>query len=768
MYKTLVCLSALSMFAIARAMAQETPADAASPVSAEAQESAAEPALPVLEDVVVTATRRETRLSQVPLAVTEVSGERLDAAVIRDTQSLQMEVPSLNVTVSGSESSGSTIRIRSVGTTGSNAGFESAVGVFIDGVYRTRPGLALNDLFDVERIEVLRGPQGTLLGKNTSVGAIHVLTRPPVFAAEAEAAVSYGGDSSQLARVMVNTPVVDNALALRLSGQYNVRDGHIRNQTNGDDYNDRNRYALRAQALYEPLPSLSIRLIADTIGKNERCCAAPYTQYGPTAPALAALGATVFDPPQEYRTAFDAPLFSKVEEDGVSTQIDWDLAFGDLRALLNHRDASSREVADGDYSDADLARVTKQDALSRLTSAEVSLHGVYRALDWVAGVFYGDERVRLSSVTLFGADAGDYFNLISGGQLPPELYPEGTGQTSNLASQDGESISLFTHNVVDFGRGYDMTLGLRALHESKDGGGETVSNSPSCAAPVPASAKVLCGRAPYTDSYDDDRVTGTLSFGKHFNGGSYAYAGYSSGFKAGGINLNPPSVPPDADPEDGAQPDATFKPETVDAYEIGLTVPLLDRRIMARTALFWMDFDDFQINSFNGLTFTPSNIPSARSRGAELESTWRATDGLLLRGSATYADARYGDDVGDPDLNGDQLTNAPKWVGQVGASYVRALPWWSADLFASAAARYQSEVNTGSDLDPAKRQGGYTLINTRLGLRLPRDLELSLWGTNVTDKYYRMVIFDAVAQPGSYNGYPGVPRLFGLELRKEF
>ncbi|MDI3258612.1 MAG: TonB-dependent receptor [Sinobacteraceae bacterium] len=752
------------------------------------------PASPTsLGEVVVTATRRAQSLASVPVAVTEINGASLDKGVIRDTQSLIMAVPSLNVSVSGSEASGSTIRIRGVGTTGSNAGFESSVGVFVDGVYIPRPGLALNDLVDIDRIEVLRGPQGTLYGKNTSVGAINILTRMPDWQPEAELSASAGNMNAYITRGIFNAPLT-RTLAVRVSAQYDVRDGYIHNLHDGRDYNDRNRYLVRGQALFQPSRAFSVRLIGDLIRKQEHCCAAPYVRYGATPEAqIRSQGGTQLDPPPEYTTAFDFPLYANETEYSGSLHLNWNLGGVQAKGILSYQRGNSHASSDGDYNDLDLIRLPNGTGNLRIETAELSLHGDWGPIDTVGGVFYSFEKENTDGAILFGRDAGQYLigvvtdsttlaSLLALGGAA--LYPAGSGQTEITAHQDGRSGSVFLHNIVSLGGGFAATLGVRYLDEAKDGGGHTDSNSPSCLlipnnGSVPQQlrqARALCGAAPYQANYQDRRFTGTAALSKKFGESTYAYLSYSSGFKAGGINLNPSSTvgAGDALHPQGVTIDTTFRPEKVNSYEAGLTLPLFRKTLSTRTTLFRMDIDDFQINTYDGLTFTVSNAAKVRSQGVEFESIFTGIHRLALRAAATYADAVYTRyqaktiSGATQDLSGRQLTNAPRWTVNAGAEYRLPLPWWDAVLFTDASMRYQSAVNTGSDLDPAKAQGGYALLNGRLGLDLPHGWQLALWGANLTDQYYRMVVFNSPGQTGSYNAYVGLPRTYGIQITKDF
>jgi len=741
-----------------------------------------------LDDVVVTAGRRAQSIGKVPLAVYEISGAELENNVIRDTQSLVMQVPSLNIQFSGSEAN-TTIRIRGIGTGGGNAGFESSVGVFVDGIYLPRPGLALTDLVDIDRIEVLRGPQGTLFGKNTTVGAIHILTRAPAQEPEAHLRVGLGSFNSRLVSATVNSPMIGDWLALRLTGQYNTRDGYVENLFNGERYNDRDRYLVRGQALLMPTDTLSLRLIGARNNKDERCCVAPWTAYNPdTAANIEEHGGTVFDPPAEYQVAFDyTDTFSKAGEDSFAALADWDLGGFTAKGLVSYAKGFADDKRDGDFSDVDFAYVPFANAQTRLMTSEISLHGTHGFLDWVGGVFYSTEQIGAQAQTLIGEDAG---SMLLG--LPPgtqvATYPAGTGNTV-FATQDGTSASVFTHNMLSLWWNLEATLGLRYLVEEKSGGGYATTTSPSCAAPlVPGGAlppvlgvdlgrtlnslRALCGADPYNVVYKDKRITGTAALARTFDNGLYAYASYSDGFKAGGINLNPPSTV-------GGTFD--FKPEIIDNYEAGVRFPLFGGTLQSRATYFFMDLRDYQVNSFDGTAFTVSNAGHVEASGVELESRLRIGAGLSLAGNFTLTDAKYAEGTapigtGGTSVIGKQLTNAPERVGQLSISYITPLPFFGLSFYSTLSGRYQSEVNTGVDLNPGKVQEAYTLLNGRLGLKFPRDYDLTLSGTNLTDVYYRQIIFDAVvrprpgaaAEPRSFNGYPGNPRTVLLELSKRF
>ena len=232
------------------------------------------------DTVVVTATRREQALQDIPLAVTAVNAEQLKQQNVVSTADLMRVAPTLQIQSSNSETGGSSIRIRGVGTTGNNPGLEGAVGVFIDGVYRQRSGLAMNNLFDIGRIEVLRGPQGTLFGKNTSAGAITVTPNlPKLGEVDAYGKVGYGNFSNTEVEGMVNLPLGESA-ALRVSGAYQTRDGYVEDVATGQDHFSRDRQLVRAQLMWEPTDNITWRGVIDYSEKDEACCSAVYHLIG--------------------------------------------------------------------------------------------------------------------------------------------------------------------------------------------------------------------------------------------------------------------------------------------------------------------------------------------------------------------------------------------------------------------------------------------------------------------------------------------------------
>ena len=283
---------ALSFGMGAWALADDEPMEGEAAEVAPAEEAAApEPARRYagsIEEITVTATKREANIQDVPIAISAFSGDDLQRRGIQDLEGLQQVAPSLIAYTSNSESNGGTLRIRGMGTTGNNAGLEAAVGTFIDGVYRSRSGQAFSELLDVERVEVLRGPQGTLFGKNTSAGAVHIITAKPEFDFNGHASYTIGDFNYDKGTLGITGPLVQEKLAYRLAAMFSQREGYYKDVDSSDKFSDRDRWSIKGQLLWTPTDTMDVRLIYDYADRDESCCPAIFKDLGPTAPAVGA------------------------------------------------------------------------------------------------------------------------------------------------------------------------------------------------------------------------------------------------------------------------------------------------------------------------------------------------------------------------------------------------------------------------------------------------------------------------------------------------
>lgn len=448
--------------------------------------AAASPALAQDEDdeIVVTATRRDQALQDVPVAVTPVTAEMIENSGIRDIQDLTSVAPSLQFNVSETESS-STARLRGVGTQGSNPGLESAVGIFVDGVYRARNGVALSDLGDILQIEVLRGPQGTLFGRNTSAGLINIVTRSPDlgdFSVFGEA--TYGDFNETRVAAGINIPLVQDVIGLSFFGSISERDGFLGvnrdgvntllgvvNNAGAGDTNTRGAYNLRGQLLWEIGSNADFRFIVDYSERDEECCGAqiydplllngspvtnlnaaavesapvPYGSgrmqwianlggYGPNVSALTplgALGAGDIGDRQGFAN-YDYP--ASIEDYGASGELNWDIGLGTLTSITAYRNWRSGGGIDADFSQADLIYVPQgpdNRTDFRVFTQELRLTGEWGRLDWLVGAFYSHEEIDRNYSFQTGTQYGRFFagldSVVSGGTVPVGLNLDPAG-----------------------------------------------------------------------------------------------------------------------------------------------------------------------------------------------------------------------------------------------------------------------------------------------------------------------------------------------------
>jgi outer membrane receptor protein involved in Fe transport len=483
------------------------------------------------EPIIVTATLRAMDVQDIPLAVTAVAPEALERQGVNDIKNLASISPSINIQSSQTETQGTSIKIRGVGTTGNNTGLESSVGVFIDGVYQSRPGVALGDLVDIERLEILRGPQGTLFGRNTSAGALNVSTkRPSLSTTEGFVNASYGNYDFMNLQGGVSLPVVQDVAGVRLSGTWRKRDGYLKSPT-GAESNDRDRYMLRGQLYIEPNADVSIRLLADYAKTDEQCCEAVIVRETELAPFSAFHGLASDGVDQSGLSALKnlsingGPYKNGSKQWGTSAELKWDLGGAKLTSVTAYRKFDSSSTTVGGFTANDTYTVGNGAPTSRVGilpsgdhiktfTQELRLQGtaVNDHVDWLVGGFYSSEKIRADQTMTLNADfqkTGSAFNFANAAGVNPLFALTALGNAGvpvnangnyaeNRFLQDASSYSVFTHNVISFTDKLSLTLGARYVNETKDASfnqlaGTTGAGASACQASVNG---VLTGGVP--------------------------------------------------------------------------------------------------------------------------------------------------------------------------------------------------------------------------------------------------------------------------------
>jgi iron complex outermembrane receptor protein len=417
-------------------------------------------------NIIVTATRRNEALSDVPMAVSAVTAKTLQYSGATDIRQLNQVSPSLLVSSTTSEAGAAVARIRGIGTVGDNPGLESSVGLFIDGVYRARTGIGLTDLGPLDRIEVLRGPQGTLFGRNTSAGLISVITAKPRFQPEVSGQIDVGNYNFRRVQASA-TGGVSNSVALRLDGVWDKRDGFVTDVISGRKINDRNRWMLRGQMLYKPSDNFSFRLIADYSKQNEECCAAPFLPSHdvvangsggvtvlPTSSIATlerALGAQIEDSPNGRKVSMTPGRTdrSDVKDGGISGELVYDFGGAELTSLTAYRFNDFVGGIDADFNNLDILYRDDNGGLGnkfRTFSQELRLQGntFNNHLDWLIGGYFADERLTRRDNLSVGADGDLYFGSLVRASNPALAAFPGFNQL-NLFAQGFVANQLATN-----------------------------------------------------------------------------------------------------------------------------------------------------------------------------------------------------------------------------------------------------------------------------------------------------------------------------------
>ncbi len=410
--------------------------------------------------IIVTATKREQTLQEVPVAVSVTTAEAIERAQIRDLNDLQTLVPSLRVGQLQSSANTNFI-IRGFGNGANNAGIEPSVGVFVDGVYRSRTAAQITDLPDVQRVEVLRGPQSTLFGKNASAGVISIVTKKPEFEFGGMAELSYGNYNAIVGKGLVTGPISDS-LAFSLAGGINKRDGYLEDANTGSDVNNRDRWFARAQMLFENDGPLQLRVIADYDKIDETCCGVVNLRQSAATGAVFAVGGMVNDPDDRFAGVvynnFDSS--NDIENKGISGQIDYELGAFTLTSITGYRQSDAITDQDSDFTSADLIGRNFADVGIDTFTQELRISGeVTEGVNILLGGFYFDESIDQANEIYFGEDFRPYADLLIRGA---------TGNTQNVNTLEATLSALNGQNYIGqfFGEGQGLTEAYTLKNEA--------------------------------------------------------------------------------------------------------------------------------------------------------------------------------------------------------------------------------------------------------------------------------------------------------------
>ena len=697
-----------------------------------------------LQAVTVTATRRAESLQKVPVAVSVVDGEQLERDNRNGVASIVQQVPSLNFRT-GASNKDTSLFIRGVGTISTSPGVEPTVATVIDGVVYGRPGQATLDLLDLERIEVLRGPQGTLFGKNASAGVLNIVTKAPTEETHGYIDQSYYSGNESRTRFGIGGSLIPDTLKGSLTTLFGSYDGNVDNRANGHEVNGYNRKGVRGKLEFTPNDDLTLTLAADYMQSHDDAPNGVVSKA--LTPAFAGALAPVSASGHSRDIASDYRSHVEDINKGLSAQLDWNLGDYTLTSITAWRGWDNTQWQDGDR----LATITsafpgtedKGDLSYDQYSQEVRLASPKgEFVEYVGGLFYmhgkDDETYRRTLVTPTGSQRGvaDYTT------------------TSDSYSAFGETTLNFTSRL----RGI---AGLRWTHDDLEYDHRRVSTS----------ATTVSGIQPGTrssGSVDEDGWSGRLGVQYDLSDDVMAYVTYSRGYKGPAYNVFFNMQPRDTD---------ALKPETSNTWEAGIKASAWYNRLTTNVAVFHSEYDNYQANFFdtvaNQVVTRLINAGSVSTEGVELDYALQATRNLKFSGALAYTKARIDSFQCPPgaaascNVNGKTLPYSPDWKSYVRADYTIPLDN-GLDIELGTDYSWQSEVQYDISQNPDTKQGAYGIWNASAALAdYSNGWRVALLAKNLADKSYSPMLAS-----GTGYIYRAVPRdderYFGVQLRKDF
>lgn len=698
-----------------------------------------------LDRMIVTAQRIEESMQDVPIAVSAIEAETLEESGIETVDELSMRVPGL--TVARFNPAQPQFFIRGIGSTDQSASGDPSVGVFIDGVYISRVGGMDLNFFDLERVEVLRGPQGTLYGKNVVGGAINYVTRPPSSEPNARAEVTFGDYNRQDYRGLLEGPLNSNVNA-KLAFSRSTRDGYSTNATTGNKLSDEDNISFRGQLLFNPDADFNVLLSADLqrsrlTGTNRECVGEQFIFFPWFAPGSPFAASPCSPDPFVNEKTEDG--YSDIDVSGVSAIANWALDWADFTSITAFRrsEVDLRDEFSG--SDAPLVIRNVIDDSDQFTQEFRLNGGDPSTLQWLVGYYFLSADIeRLEN------------NDFSGNDIPLGLPPSLSFNTFYFQENDTTNHAFFAQFTRALTDRVNFKVGARYTWEEKKANIRTEGFDPT--------ASFLA--APYvaTPSKSWSSVTPMASLDFHFSDSAMAYLSYSQGFKSGGFNGTAADV---------VAANQGFDEETASQFELGLKSQFLDDRVRLNIAAFDIDFQDLQVFQLvDGASLVVSNAADATTKGFEAELWAVLSDNWQLRGSYAYLDATYDNFINSngQDYSGNQLTRSPKNSYNLALTFDTPLAN-GMELSALLEHSYRSRIYYDPSNFPLVGDGSVGLLNASVTLGINEHWDVSLWGSNLTDEVYRTNVIDGrgpfnLSQNGSAVIAP--PAMWGVSLNYRY
>lgn len=749
--------------------------------------------LEVREAVTVTARRVEEEAQDVPIPVSVINGRTIDRAGAFNVNRLKELVPTVQFYSSNPRNSA--INIRGLGSPFglTNDGIEPGVGFYVDGVFYARPAAATLDFIDLERVEVLRGPQGTLFGKNTTAGALNITTRRPSFTPESNVEFNFGNLGYLQAKASISGPL-GKKVAARLSFSGTRRDGMLYNVRTQDDVNDLNSLGVRGQVLYSPKDNLTVLFAADASRQRPEGYAQVVVGVAPTLRAANRQYNQIaaefnYRPPSwnPFDRLIDTDTSWRSNQDmgGGSVTIDWDRGKGLLTSITAYRFWDWNPSNDRDFTGLPVTTVSAAPSHQTQWTQEVRYAAkINDRLSYLAGVFVFHQALRPSPFHKQEQGSAAARFLLAPGTLAstPGLL-DGYGQNIDFDFQNTSSAAF---GQIEYALTNKLKIipGLRLNYDQKKldynqvvyGGLQTTD------AALIALQRSVLAPLQYKADVGDGNMSGQLTLSYKAAERANAYATYSTGFKSVGLNLG--GVPTDAagNPIVSA---ATVRPERVRHWELGVkSQPFANTTL--NVAAFQTGIHDFQTQVVNAqvgvLRGYLANAERVRVRGLEMDLNTKLNPEWTVYASLAFTDGRYLrfpdappplEETGGPqvkDVSGTVLPGISKSAYSTGAEYARRKTVWNlnGEWFARVDASYRSPFSSNPSASKYLIAGSYGLVNPRAGFRSVDGWSVSVWGRNLLNEKYFELLSAAPGNSGLYVGLPGDRRTFGITLARSF
>jgi len=775
-----------------------------------------------LEEVVVTARKRQESLLEAPVAITAVSGDDIEKQGITSMEQLSAKVPGLQI---GRAAQTSNVVIRGIGS-GINKGFEQSVGMYVDGIYQSRSRQFTSALVDLQQVEVLRGPQGVLFGKNTVAGAIKVETATPQVGDELSGSLSVAWEPEQDTQryTGIISGDLSDSVAARLVVRDSSSDGYFDNKFFNRDEQKKDDQFARLSLAWEASDTLSVEgkvsyLKMEGEGKELTINAIDSRLPTPGTVQLSGLLAPGFGASSGFDNYLgnqqSAPGGDVEDTESLSTSIklEWDLGDYTLTALSGYSDFEFSQFHDVDFLPVNFIQNLDEEEL-KLYSQEIRLASNWDgAVNFIGGVYYEKQELALDAITFL---SGDFGGVTPTSQFGPV---SDIGQSTDF-DQETKTLAFFGEMTIDFTENLSLNLGLRYSEDEKD-----ITKRVEVGVGRPGSLEILVRPedtlGSTADNYVANAVAAATAAGNPLGGaaaavyasalGRYAsdipatrteyhfdpsatlswdysdtgmvYMSFSEGYKSGGFNFSPDSANPDGTPNVSNE----FEDESVTAWELGVKQELWDGRARFGAIAFYTDLENLQVTSFSGASFVVGNAAEVTVKGIELDGQLLLTENLEVGGSLSYLDHEFGSypgaacstvekslatcpnsaGPGTKDLSGKRGAFAPEYSAALYLDYTFSFDQF--EVNAHIDVNYKDEMFLADDLDENAHQDSFVKVDARLGLStIDGKWDFLLYGRNLTEEVTYTASVDAPLTPGAYAAWVEEPRIVGIQGRYNF